>query len=118
MTQNTDNSFRKAFYNLKLALVYFEDVCREMPNQLAGKISKTCVQKIDWLFLNFKTNPALPRFAVDEFDKEINTDPMLIESVPELWHKLNAKQKLVLEDILISVIAGEKITVVLNENNT
>ncbi len=116
MPEDTDNSFRKAFHHLKLALVYFEDVLREMPNQIAGKISKTCIKKIEWLFLNFKTHPQLPRYAVAEFDNEINADPMLIESIPELWHKLNAEQKSSFENMLISVIAGEKITVILNEN--
>ena len=111
-----DNSFRKAFHNLKLAHIYFEDVEREMPNQIAGKVSKTARQKIDWIFLNFKTNPKLPRYAIEEWDKEINSDPMVLESVPELWHKLNTEQKVVLENILKSVIAGEKITIVLNEN--
>ena len=61
--KSDDNSFRKAFHHLKLAQVYFEDVLREMPKQLAGQISKTCVNKINWLFLNFKSNPNLPRFC-------------------------------------------------------
>ena len=116
MATDPDNSFRKAFHHLKLSLVYFEDVLRTMPNQIAGRISKTCVTKIEWLFLNFKSHPQLPRYAMDEFNKEINADPMLIESVPELWHKLDAEQKTVFENMLISVIAGEKITVILNEN--
>ena len=116
MEKDNDNSFRKAFHHLKLSLVYFEDVMREMPNQIAGKISKTAVNKINWLFLNFNSNPQLPRYAVDEFKREINTDPMVLESVPELWHKLNTAQKITLENILTSVISGERITVVLNEN--
>lgn len=116
MPQDNDNSFRKAFHHLKLALVYFEDVMREMPRQLAGQVSKTAVDKINWLFFNFKTNPKLPRYAVEEFEKEINTDPLVLESVPELWHKLNTEQKIILENILTLVIAGEKVTVVLNEN--
>lgn len=116
MATDPDNSFRKAIHYLKLSLVYFEDVVREMPNQVAGKISKVCAQKINWLFLNYKSNPQLPRYAIDEFEKEINADPLIFESVPELWHKLNAEQKTVFENMLISVIAGEKITVILNEN--
>lgn len=113
---DTDNSFRKAIHYLKLSLVYFEDVLREMPNTTAGKISRTSAQRINWLFLNFASNPNLPQYAIDEFKKEVNADPLIFESVPELWHKLNAEQKTAFENMLISVIAGEKITVILNEN--
>ena len=42
---------------------------------------------------------------------------MVLESVPELWYKLNTEQKGVLENILVMVISGEKVTVILNETN-
>ena len=33
-----------------------------------------------------------------------------------LWHKLNIEQKVILENILVMAISGEKVTVILNEN--
>lgn len=36
MTKN--NSFRKAFYHLKMAKEYYDDVVRETPNTIAGKV--------------------------------------------------------------------------------
>lgn len=114
--RNIDNSFRKAFYHLKMAEYYYEDTVREDPRTVAGKFAKKCVEKIKWLFLEFVTHPMLPRYAMGEWKKEMNGDIMFHEAISRKCMLLSDKQKSAIEGILDSLISGEEITVVLNQN--
>lgn len=110
-----DHTFRKAFYHLKQSLNYFEDSIRESPGSLAASVSNKYKGKLDWIFLDFKTNPKFPAYAQDEFAREMENDVMLTDNISQLCLKLNGKQKEAVEGMLESLISGEQITIVLNE---
>jgi hypothetical protein len=114
--KNIDNSFRKAFYHLKMAEYYYEDTVREDTQSIAGKFAKKCVEKIKWLLMEFKTHPMLPRYAMDDWQKELDGDIMFHEAISRKCMLLSDKQKAAMESALDCLISGEKLTLVLNEN--
>ena len=106
-----DNSFRKAWYYLKNAELFFEDVVRENPNKVAGAVSKRFVQKIQWMFRDFKTDPRLPVYALDDFAAEFEGDVFFFESLSRKCLNLTEAQREVLESVVDDLIAGVKVTV-------
>jgi hypothetical protein len=106
-----DNSFRKAFYHLKMANEYFRDAQREHPNKVSGAVGKKYGDRTEWMMKDFKSNPLLPGFAIEQWSKEMDSDIMFHESISSKALNLTEKQKEILETIIDQVIAGEEITV-------
>ena len=106
-----DNSFRKAFYYLKNAEIFFEDVVRENPGKVAGAVSKRFVEKIQWMFRDFKTDPRLPSYALDDFATEFKGDVLFFESLSSKCLNLTEAQREVLESVVDDFILGIKVTV-------
>lgn len=107
-----NNSLRKAFYHLKMAGEYFEDVSRESPNTLAGKLSKIYTRRVKWMENDFKANPQLPRFATEDFKKDINGDILFHESISQKCLQLSVSQKESLEQLIDELLKGETINVI------
>ncbi len=111
-----NSSFRKAFYHLKMAEMYFEDTIREAPQSVAASCSRAYLKRIAWMEKDFATNPQLPRDAMQGFKDEINGDVMFHDSISSSCLNLTSNQKQSIERIIEDLLKGEKITVVLNEN--
>jgi len=112
-----DNSFRKAFYHLQMSTIYFEDVTRESSNSIAGKLSKNYIQKLNWIKTDFKTTPQLPKYAIEDFQKDLNGDIMFHESISRKALGLSEKQKATLEHLIDCLIIGEEITVKISNDS-
>lgn len=106
-----DNSFRKAWYYLKNAQIYFNDVVRQHPNKVAGSVSKKISEKITWMIRDFKTDPRLPPYALDDFAEEFNGDVFFFESISRKCLNLTEVQREVLEGVIDDLIAGVKVTI-------
>ena len=108
-----NNSLRKAFYHLKMSKEYFEDVAREVPNTLAGKLSEVYRKRLKWIELDFKANPTLPRFAANDFKRDLSGDIMFHESISSKCLQLSESQKEGVENLIDSLLKGEKLTAVI-----
>lgn len=107
-----NNSLRKAFYHLKMSGDYFEDVLRESPNTLAGKLSSIYTRRIKWILNDFNANPSLPKYAAEDFKNDINGDLMFFESISQKCLQLSESQKESLESLIDELLKGEEINVV------
>lgn len=103
-----DNSFRKAFYHLQSALDFFDDVIRDVPVAISGKAAKKYSEKVRWIFSDFKTSPAIPKYALNEFSEEFSGDMMFHTEISRKCLMLSDEQKAVIENIIDDVIAGKE----------
>lgn len=118
MLNNTkDNSFRKAFYHLKMAETYFEDEARERPSKLSGDVCKKYLTKVKWIFNDFTTDIRLPKTAQEEFKTELNGDIMFFDSISSKSLSLSEKQRAIVETIIDCVLKGEKVIVDIDNHN-
>lgn len=106
-----DNSFRKAFYHLKMAETYLLDEARERPAKLSGDVCKKYLTKLRWIFQDFITDIRLPKFAQDEFKKELEGDLMFFDSISQKSLNLSEKQRGEIENIIDCCLRGEKVVV-------
>jgi len=100
-----------AFHSLKIAKEYFTDISREHPNVSAGRISKMCVSKIDWIFNNIYTNAALPKQIIEELRSQLESDSL---AIPEIMLKivmLTGEQREALEFVINQLLDGQSLKV-------
>jgi hypothetical protein len=100
-----------------MSLDYYLDTMRQIPNTLAASISSKYSKRIQWILNDFKTDIRFPSESQEVFKAEIKNDVLITGSITELCLKLNTTQKAQVESILESLINGEKLTIILNENN-
>lgn len=111
----TDNSFRLSFMHLSMALQYFQDFGRQFPGSIGAKPAKVYEQKLNWILKDFKSNINFPSDTLSNFLLDMDEDPLALGEIGRLANKLSPKQKVALEEILVSLLKGETLTVVLND---
>lgn len=115
MSNEKDNSFRKAFYHLKLSLEYFLDFQRENPGSIGSKACKVYSDRLGWIFRDFKSNPNFPADTLEDFLGEMESDPLSLNEIARQAALLPTHQKEALETVLGLLLKGEEVTVVLNK---
>ena len=104
-----DEPFRKGMYHLKMAKDYFSDIIRDAPNTVAAKFSRRYFPKLGWIFLYLKTDPEFESNIMQDFFDDINGDIMFHEAISSKCLILTDEQKVIFENLLDAVIAGETI---------
>lgn len=110
-----DNSFRKAFYHLELALRYFEDVAREAPGTLAAKKSTLYKKRLEWIKMDFASDPLMPSAATADFLKDMNGDVFFPSAIAEKALRIPEDCRDSVERIFDLIIEGKRIEVTATE---
>ncbi len=97
--------------HLKLAKEYFDDFGRQYPGTIGDKLFKGYSGKIEWMFTDLKTNPALTDQIRAGIRKELESDLFCIPAVIEKYSLLHPEQKEIIEKIIDLVLSGEEVTV-------
>lgn len=103
-----------AFHNLKIAKEYFLDIYREHPTKSAGRISKLCSDKIDWIFNNVYTSSAIPKEVIEQLKNQLEADSL---AIPEIMFKivlLSGEQREALEFVINQLLSGQSLRVEIN----
>ena len=106
------SSFRKGFYHIRMAEELFNDVIREKPKSIAASMCRKYQTKLTWIKNDVTTNQQMPISAIAEFNDEMKGDILFHEAISEKSLNLTPLQKVALEKLIDSLIAGEQITVV------
>jgi hypothetical protein len=101
-----------AIQNLKMAQEQFQDFCRQFPNSQGGRLFKTYVSKIDWIFKDIITHPFLTDEVRLGIKKEIESDVFAVPAILEKIALLKPEQREIIEDVIDAYISGETIKIV------
>lgn len=109
-------SLVQAFYHLKMAQEYFADTARSC--EIGSPLQILCKgyeKKSAFPFQHFKTTPSMIGIDLSALDNELKSDIMFHGEISSLCLRLNEEQKAGVVDLLKSLLAGEKVTVVLQD---
>lgn len=115
MALSKDNSFRKGFYHLQLAKEFFEDVVRDSPNTKAEKKSKRYAKTIDGIMLDYKTDPFIPKDAVERFTDDVQNDSIAYHNIADKCLGLTVDEKENVELWLDAILKGKKVKIEIEE---
>jgi hypothetical protein len=98
-----------AFQYLKMAIMHFEDLQRELPNTNADKMAKKYISKIDWVFTDFISNPFFSKNLRDAIRADYASDVLAIPEILNKLSLLNESQRLLVEEVATALYKGEEI---------
>lgn len=98
-------------HSMKQAHDHFELFEFEHPNTKGAAIFSSYRKKINWIFRDLVTNPALPQDVRDGLQQEWKSDPFEVPAINEKVELLNPSQRQIIESIVDAMLRGEEINV-------
>lgn len=109
------SSIVQSIQNLKLSLEFMNDFIRSSPNTKGATLFKTYTSKIEWIFKDILTYPHFTDEVRKGIRAEIESDAFSISAINEKIALLNAEQRQVVEELIESILNGEKLEIQNNE---
>lgn len=110
------SSLVQAFYHLKMAQEYFADTTRSCEHgSPLYQLCKGYEKKSKFPFDHFKTTPSMIGIDLSALNNQLKGDIMFHGEISGLCLRLNEVQKNAVVDLLKSLLAGDKVTVVLQD---
>lgn len=107
-----------AFYHLKMAKEYFEDVIRQHPLSVPAKQAPGYNKRIDWIIKDFRTCHRYDDDIRNAFNDEIiKGDIMFPQEISQKILRLNPEQRDFAEKVVDGLVRGEAMTVVTENEN-
>lgn len=111
MNNNMRSSIIQSIQNLKLSLEFMNDFIRDSPNTKGAILFKTYTSKIEWIFKDILTYPHFSDEIRKGIKAEIESDAFSVSAINELIPLLNAEQRQVVEQLIESILKGEKLEI-------
>lgn len=99
------------FRCLKQASDHFTSFKNEMQKGSEGvRLSSIYIKKIDWMYMDFQSNPLFPKEVREGIRKEWASDPFAVSAIEEKIALLKPDQRDLVETIIDGLLSGEQIT--------
>jgi hypothetical protein len=100
-----------ALHHLKMSKDFFQDCIRQHPGTKGANLFSVYTNRIEWIYRDIITTPALPAVVVAGIKKEWTSDAFTVPALNEKIAVLNPEQREAIENIIDKVLAGEVLTV-------
>jgi hypothetical protein len=90
---------------------FFQDCIRQHPGTKGANLFSIYTNRIEWIFKDVITTPALPAVVVQGIKKEWASDAFTVPALHEKIAVLTPEQREAIENIIDKVLAGEILTV-------
>ena len=111
------SSVVQSIQNLKLSLEFMNDFIRTAPNSKGAVLFKTYITKIEWIFKDILTYPHFSDEVRKGIRAEIESDAFSVIAINEKIPLLNAEQRQVVEELIESILKGQKLEVNIKNDN-
>jgi len=111
------SSVVQSIQNLKLSLEFMNDFIRSSPNTKGAMLFKTYTSKIEWIFKDILTYPHFNDEVRKGIRSEIESDAFSVNAINEKIPLLNAEQRQVVEELIESILKGEKLEIHIKKDN-
>ena len=98
--------------HLKMAQEHFKDFNRDNPNTKGSKLFQTYIDKIEWIYRDFISNPILPPDVTGGIKEEWNSDVFCVTAIVDKVSVLRPDQREMIEEIIDGMIAGEEVKLI------
>ena len=98
-----------AIQHLKMAQEHLKDFNRDNPNTRGSKLFQTYIDKIEWIYMDFISNPILPHNVTGGIKEEWNSDVFCVPAITDKVSILRPDQREMIEEIIDGMIAGEEV---------
>lgn len=103
-------------HHLNYARHYAEDAKRQQSSHEGNVFWKKYIDKIEWMFNDFKTYPRFSQEVRNGVQKEWDSDVFTVASINEKIALLNPEQREQIEAVLDKVLKKETETITININ--
>ena len=100
-----------ALHHLKMSKDFFQDCMRQHPGTKGARLFTIYASRIEWIYKDIITIPALPGEVVKGIKTEWASDAFAVPALNEKIAVLNPEQREAIENIIDKVLAGEVLTV-------
>ncbi len=100
--------------HLRIAKHYWDDYRRELKSTPGANLLRNYVNRIDWIYNDLITYPLFTEEIRQGIKKEWNSDTFVVPAVMDKLAFLNPEQRLIIENIMDLMIAGEQIELISN----
>lgn len=97
--------------HLRIAQMNFQSFALDHPDTKGAKLFNGYNNRINWILNDMVTNPMLPQSVRDGIKNDIQSDVLVLPSIAEKVTLLTEENRLAIETLIDSMIAGEIITV-------
>ena len=97
--------------HLRIAQMNFYSFALDNPDSRGGRIFTGYNGRIDWMLNDMVTNPRLPQSVREGIKSDIQSDVLVVPSIAQKVTLLTEENRLAIEALIDSMIAGEKLIV-------
>lgn len=107
----TGSNIISAIQHARRAKDFFEDFIRQHPGTKGAGLFKNYISKLDFIYRDLITTPALPPIVVEGIKKEWASDVYAVDAIMEKIPLLKPDQREAIEMVIDKILNGESINV-------
>ena len=107
------SSIMSTIQYIKLASEFAQDVQRSGHSK-ASKTFKNYEKHLQWILMDFKTNPLFPDEVRQGLDKELKSDMFALEGLREKIPLIPAEYRADLEEAVEAILEGRTVKIIIN----